>query len=59
MENSSKVNVAQITDNNDTTTGQGVLHSDILKNMSILDQVNLIENNVHLSINSEIIPTVS
>ncbi len=59
MANSEKDNEAQITDNNYTTAGQGVLHNDILKNISILDQVNLIQNNVHLPINEKIIPTVS
>ena len=42
MANSEKYNEAQITDNNDITAGQGVLHNDNLKNISILDQVNLI-----------------
>ncbi len=59
MANSGKANEAQITEDNVTTGGQGVLHSDIFRNISILDQVNLIQNNVHLPINEQIIPTVS
>ena len=48
MANSGKAIEAQITENVDTSAGRGDLLNEVGENISIFDQVSLIQNNVNL-----------